>query len=154
VLLIHRYAHKTEVVMKIRLSVYAAIFGAALLLVTGITTEGNASTRYRDVRVVHYGAPPKLGIPRGHLPPVGSYRIWIPGRPAGLQPAALYRSDAVRFAPPGAWVIYRPAHDSRFVYVRVMDMRRHGILSVVHVYDARRGTYVRSEVPVRVRHRW
>jgi len=142
-----------EVDMKARLYVVAALFGAVLVLTGLSTTVSEASPHYRDGIVIRHTLPPKLDIPRGHLPPVGSYRLWFPGRAPGHQPAPTRRVDIIRYAPPGAWRIYRPAYDRRFVYVQVIDARFRGVVREVHVFDARRGTYVRTERPVRVRYR-
>lgn len=108
----------------------------------------------RDAGAIRFARPHKLGIPKGHFPPPGSYRLWFPGRPPGRQPAVVYHYDAVRYAPAGAWVIYRPAYDSRFVYVQLIHPRYAGVVIEVHVYDAYYGTYIRTEIPSRVRYRW
>lgn len=107
----------------------------------------------REAVVRQHVRPRTLNIPRGHLPPAGSYRLWYPGRPPGLQPAPTYYYDAIRFAPAGAWVIYRPVYDSRYVYVQVIHPRHRGVVIEVRIYDASRGVYVRTERPSRVRYR-
>lgn len=47
----------------------------------------------------------ELGIPKGHLPPPGECRIWIPGVPPGQQGPPESCSSALRNVPLGAWVI-------------------------------------------------
>ncbi len=139
--------------MKTRIYVIVTLFGAVLLLTGCSATISTGSPQYREAVVIRHDKPPKLGIPRGHLPSPGSCRIWLPGRPPGQQPAATYCADAVKYAPAGSWVIYRPAYDRRNVYVRVIDSRRHGVVTEVHVFTVRRGTYVRTEMPSRARYR-
>jgi len=139
--------------MKSRIYVLAALFVTVFILTGLNTTVTNASPQYRESIVVRHAIPQKLGIPRGHLPPPGSYRMWYPGRPSGRQPVHTYRYEVIRHAPPGAWVLYRPAYNRNIVYVHVIHSRHPGLVRAKHVYDARRGTYIRTERPVRVRYR-
>jgi hypothetical protein len=50
----------------------------------------------------------ELGIPRGHLPPPGRCRVWLPNVPAGHQayPGPCRRLE--RRVPPGGWLLNRP----------------------------------------------
>lgn len=88
-----------------------------------------------------------LDIPPGHLPSAGECRVWIPGTPPGRQPRNSGECAAItREAPAGSWVVYRPATDRRFIYVRVVDAQRVGVIVVVRVYDDR-GKFLREERP-------
>ena len=83
-----------------------------------------------------------LGIPEGHLPPVGECRVWYPGRPPGQQPAPSGCAEAERNAPPGTWILYRPPEDQRVVHARVLDPARRGMVIRIELFDAERGTYL------------
>jgi hypothetical protein len=85
-----------------------------------------------------------LGIPPGHLPPVGQCRVWVPGRPPGHQAAARSCSGIERTASAGTWILYRPSSDKKVVHVRVVDSRRPGVIVHVRVYDAQKGNYLRD----------
>ena len=127
------------------------VIGAALL---AISLTGCA-------RTITAGAPPPpdrevakedrdrgpLGIPPGHLPPPGECRLWYRGRPPGHQPPPGRCSRIEAEAPAGAWVLYRPSRDRKVVHARVIDSRRPGVVVVVRVYDAQRGTYLHQEKP-------
>lgn len=55
---------------------------------------------------VHHGAPPaKLHIPKGHYPPPGSCRIWVPGVPPGQQSPPGNCAELQRRVPPGAVLV-------------------------------------------------
>jgi hypothetical protein len=41
--------------------------------------------------------------------------------------------------------LYRPSGDRRVVHARVVDPKRDGVVVVVRVYDADRGTYLGQE---------
>lgn len=58
--------------------------------------------REREGRIYPFG---DLGIPKGHLPPPGECKVWIPGLPPGQQGPPESCSSAFRNAPLGAWVI-------------------------------------------------
>ncbi|HJU64382.1 MAG TPA: hypothetical protein VJ596_01835 [Gemmatimonadaceae bacterium] len=123
---------------------------AVALAASGCTTTmiGGAPERAPNVVVVqpeHDRRP--LGVPPGHLPPPGECRLWFPGRPPGHQPRPGNCGRVEREAPAGAWVLYRPERDRRVVHARVIDPRRTGVVVVVRVYDANRGTYLRAERP-------
>ena len=85
-----------------------------------------------------------LGVPPGHLPPVGRCRVWLPGQPPGHQAPSRSCSDIEREAPEGSWILYRPAEDRKVVHVRVIDQRRPGVVVHLRVYDAEKGTLVRG----------
>ena len=85
-----------------------------------------------------------LGVPPGHLPPVGQCRVWVPGKPPGHQARARSCSNIERDAPKGSWILYRPAEDRKVVQVREIDERRPGVVVHLRVYDAEKGTLVRG----------
>lgn len=86
-----------------------------------------------------------LGIPPGHLPPVGRCRVWVPGTPPGHQAAARSCSGIERSAAAGTWIVYRPTKDKKVVYVRQVDGRRPGVVVQVRVYDVKDGKFIREE---------
>ena len=94
-----------------------------------------------DVRPVH---PAQLGIPPGHLPPVGKCRVWLPDRPPGHQPEPGPCARLANLAPPGSWLVYRPSEDRRHVEVSVYDTRRPQVVVYVRVYEADSGKFVRE----------
>lgn len=93
-------------------------------------------------------------VPPGHLPPPGLCRVWLPDRPAGLQPApttcATAERRAARF---GGRVIYGgsggpleyldPRDDVRFMRwaMRNYDFNRDGYLSRYEYRRARNAYY-------------
>ena len=85
-----------------------------------------------------------LGVPPGHLPPVGQCRVWVPGKPPGRQERARSCSNIERDAPKGSWILYRPAENQKVVQVREIDERRPGVVVHLRVYDAEKGTLVRG----------
>ena len=85
-----------------------------------------------------------LGIPPGHLPPMGQCRVWLPGTPPGHQARARSCDGIERMAPAGSWIVYRPTRDKKVVHVRVVDQRRPGVVIRLRVYDAQRGTLIRE----------
>lgn len=87
----------------------------------------------------------RLRVPPGHYPPVGQCRVWFPGRPPGHQPKPAACSRVERVAPAGSWILFRPANDRKVVHARVVDPRRDGVVVVVRVYDADKGTYLGQE---------
>ena len=87
----------------------------------------------------------QLRVPPGHLPRAGQCRVWFPGRPPGQQPKAGSCAGIERVAPAGSWILYRPANDRHVVHARVIDPQRDGVVVVVRVYDADRGTYLGQE---------
>lgn len=89
----------------------------------------------------------QLRVPPGHYPPVGQCRVWIQGRPPGRQPRAGSCSSVERNAPAGSWILYRPTSDKKVVHARVVDPKRAGVVVVVRIYDADRGTYIGRERP-------
>jgi hypothetical protein len=85
-----------------------------------------------------------LGIPPGHLPPLGQCRVWLPGEPPGHQPRPRNCARIESTAPAGSWIVYRPSEDKKVVHVRVVDERRPGVIVRLRVYDMRRGTLIRE----------
>jgi hypothetical protein len=85
-----------------------------------------------------------LGVPPGHLPPVGQCRVWVPGMPPGHQARARSCSNIERDTPKGSWILYRPAENLKVVQVREIDERRPGVVIHMRVYDAEKGTLVRG----------
>lgn len=83
-----------------------------------------------------------LGIPPGHLPPVGQCRLWIPGTPPGHQAASRSCKGIEQSAPAGSWILYRPTNDKKVVNVRVVDARKPGVVVQVRVYDVQLGTLI------------
>jgi hypothetical protein len=67
-------------------------------------------------------------IPKGHLPPVGLCRHWLPGTPPGHQPPPMSCADAFYSWPPGAQVVER----------------RTELLAIVHTPTPRPATGPRS----------
>ena len=90
-----------------------------------------------------------LAVPTGELPDQGACRLWIPNAPAIQQPLPRSRScqGIAAIAPPRTWIVYRPADDSRFVYLGVEDERRAGVLIRILVYDLTTTHLVRDELP-------
>ena len=124
------------------------VLAAALcaLLLSGCTS---ATLEYRHPRGgVEYAnvgsanhAP--LKIPPGHLPPPGSCRIWLPGTPPGQQPPPGDCEKLARDVPPGAWLLYRPADEPRYVDVSVYDDHRPGVIVEIRIFEAATGAFVR-----------
>ena len=85
-----------------------------------------------------------LGIPPGHLPPVGQCRVWVPGTPPGRQARARACARIERTAPAGSWILYRPTEDRKVVHVRMISAEHAGRVVRVRVYDVERGTYLRE----------
>jgi hypothetical protein len=79
-----------------------------------------------------------FAIPRGHLPPPGGCRVWLPGTPPGRQPKPRSCAGIERYAPPGSWIVYRPSGDRNVVHIREIDGRRSGQVVRRRVYDVRR----------------
>jgi len=85
-----------------------------------------------------------LGIPPGHLPPVGQCRVWVPGSPPGRQAKATECTGIERTAPAGSWILYRPTADRKVVHVRMVSAERAGRVVRIRVYDVERGRYLRE----------
>src|SRR5688572_5512304 len=85
-----------------------------------------------------------LKVPPGHFPRPGECRLWFPDRPPGQQPHAGSCMGLGRIAPAGTWILYRPANDKKILHARVIDPKKDGVVVVVRVYDARKGTYLRE----------
>ena len=86
-------------------------------------------------------------IPPGQLPDPGQCRVWIPGRVPGRQPRPRSRLCAgiEAIAPAGSWIVYRRADDPSWVYLRVMDERRPGIVIRNRIYDGQTWEMVRDD---------
>lgn len=85
-----------------------------------------------------------LGVPPGHLPPPGSCRIWVPGKPPGHQARARSCAGIERRAAAGTWILFRPSEDKKVVHVKQVHDRRPGVIVRLRVYDVRRGTLLRE----------
>ena len=72
-----------------------------------------------------------LGIPKGHLPPPGECKIWIPGREAGQQGPPQSCTSALRNAPLGAWVI---THEGSRYRVNIFNRERRSVVDEVRYY--------------------
>jgi hypothetical protein len=48
-------------------------------------------------------------------------------------------------APAGSWVVYRPSDDPAFIHVRIIDPQRAGSVTVVRIFDAKGGKFVREQ---------
>ncbi|MDQ3843520.1 MAG: hypothetical protein M3342_05835 [Bacteroidota bacterium] len=84
--------------------------------------------RGREGRTYPFSA---LGIPKGHLPPPGECKIWIPGRPPGQQGPPQSCSSALRNAPLGAWVI---THEGNRYRVNIFNRSRRNVIDEVRYY--------------------
>ena len=119
------------------------------LLVVGaaacsLTSSSSPAPEPQPVRRYPATSAKTLGVPPGHLPPVGQCRVWVPGKPPGHQARARSCSNIEREAPKGSWILYRPAEDRKVVQVREIDERRAGVVVHLRVYDAEKGTLVRG----------
>ena len=81
-----------------------------------------------DGRVFPFG---RLRIPKGHLPPPGECKIWIPGREAGQQGPPQSCISALRNAPLGAWVI---THEGGRYKVNIFNRSRRSVIDEVRFY--------------------
>jgi hypothetical protein len=86
-----------------------------------------------------------LAVPRGHLPPSGRCRVWMPGEPAGHQPPPGPCEELECSVPRGAWLIYGPAENEQNVVVSVYDEYLPQLVTTVRYYDARTGRFLREE---------
>ncbi len=86
-------------------------------------------------------------IPPGHLPNPGQCRVWIPGTAPGRQPRPRSRPCAgiEAVAPAGSWIVYRRADDPRWVYLRVIDERRAGVVIRNRIFDINSWELLREE---------
>ena len=125
----------------------ALIAASACTIVTTPPAEPPAAEhRSSNTAAEHHGpsTAATLGIPPGHLPPVGQCKVWVPGKPPGHQAAARSCSGIERTASAGTWILYRPTNDKKDVHVRVVDDRRPGVIVHVRVYDAHKGNLLRE----------
>jgi hypothetical protein len=72
-----------------------------------------------------------LGVPKGHLPPPGQCKIWIPGKPPGQQSPPQSCRSAFRNAPLGAWVI---THSADRYKVNIFSATRPTVVSEIRFY--------------------
>lgn len=86
-----------------------------------------------------------LGVPPGHLPPVGTCRVWVPGVPPGRQARPRPCAGVLAAAPAGAMILYRP--DRQRVRVRYVHAERVGVIVVVRLFEAESGRFVSEEAP-------
>ena len=77
-----------------------------------------------------------LRIPKGHLPPPGSCRIWYPGRPPGHQPPPFKCGVGRLSIPLGAYLVQRL--DGKMVQLEEYDAKRPN-------YVVRTGTFRLSD---------
>ncbi len=80
----------------------------------------------------------RLPVPRGHLPPPGQCRIWLPGVAPGHQPYPSSCRRLERRVPRGAWLLERPYDHPEIVTLMAYDYRRPGV-RYHYVYDIRSG---------------
>lgn len=101
--------------------------------------------RYAGYRYDH-GARPgaRLRVPRGHLPPAGACRVWLPGVPPGHQPAPDSCRRLEHRVPPGAWLLHRPYRDPHLIEVLAYDANRPRV-TVRYLYDGRTGRRYRGD---------
>ena len=73
-----------------------------------------------------------LGIPKGHLPPPGECKIWIPGKPAGQQGPPTSCNNAYANVPLGGWVI---THEGERYKVNIFNRRKRSVVDEVRYYQ-------------------
>lgn len=127
-------------------SARAVVPCAFLLAATACSSSVTPSTSTRPAPVVAHrsSTAATLKIPPGHLPPVGSCRVWRPGTPPGHQAPPRSCVGIERQAPAGSWILYRPTGDRKVVHVREVDGYRPGVIGRIRVHDARSGAYLRE----------
>ena len=84
----------------------------------------------------HKGKGKKKGlkIPPGHYPSPGKCKIWVPGKPPGHQSkSSMSCSAALRNAPAGSWVLYRPSGE-KSIEVKEIHRSRPGVVINVEIY--------------------
>lgn len=74
----------------------------------------------------------ELKVPKGHLPPPGKCKIWLPNTPPGHQPAPQSCTSALRDVPLGAWVIN---HEGDHYRVNIFNRRRRNVIDEVRFYE-------------------
>jgi hypothetical protein len=80
----------------------------------------------------------RLPVPRGHVPPAGRCRVWLPGVPPWHQPNSGSCARLERRVPPGAWLLVRPARAPGVVELLAFDDRRPRV-RLRYLYDIRSG---------------
>lgn len=86
----------------------------------------------------------RLPVPRGHLPPPGACRVWLPGVPPGHQPGVASCRHLEHRVPPGAWLLHRPYRTPSLVELLVYDAVRPRV-TLRYLYDARTGRRYRGD---------
>ena len=81
----------------------------------------------------------RLDVPRGHLPPAGTCRVWIPTEPPGHQPSPRTCNGIVDVAPAGSWILHRPSDNDGIVEVSYLDEARPAKVAHTQVFDAKTG---------------
>jgi hypothetical protein len=104
-----------------------------------------------DHREHDKGGPPPhahglLKIPKGHLPPPGQCRIWMPGTPPGRQPRPGDCRTLASEVPRGAWLVYRHTTHPDRVDVTIYDEKRVGLIVEIQIYDLVTGEFIGHEV--------
>lgn len=89
--------------------------------------------------------PTALHIPKGHLPPPGSCRIWYPNLPPGQQPPPGNCAELASRVPAGAWLLTRPLEEREHVHVSVYDQSRPGVVIIIRVFDGESGRFIRDQ---------
>jgi hypothetical protein len=85
----------------------------------------------------------RLGIPPGHLPPLGRCRVWVDGTPPGRQARSRTCRGILATAPVGSWILYRPAQYQRQIRVRYLHATQRRVVAV-RAYDVETGAYLRD----------
>lgn len=102
--------------------------------------EVDRSEPGRDRLDVENGeAPDRLAIPRGHLPPSESCRIWLPNTPPGRQPAPGDCDELRQLVPLGAWLVQRPGEHPNSVRVSVYSQIWPLTVIAIYRYDISTG---------------
>jgi hypothetical protein len=91
--------------------------------------------------------PQAVQISPSDLPPVGSCRVWFPGRDQKQQPPPGTCDDLANKVPAGAWLISRAADGPQNFRVVVYDTSEPGLQVAVGVFDATTGRLVRELRP-------
>ena len=76
---------------------------------------------------------PQLEVPKGHLPPPGECKVWLPGQPAGHQPPPGHCAELLGEVPPSAWLIYRASPEQ--VVVTAYHPEVEGLVVKVETFE-------------------
>jgi hypothetical protein len=115
---------------------------AAATMAVGCSKGGGSSSpapRNSDVVVVNDKASGStttgartIHVPRGHYPPPGMCRVWIPGTPPGHQPKPAPCSTLAGKVPNGAFVLYNNrAYDANHAWAREKKSRPSNVPDVI-----------------------